>query len=165
MTEPTKAVFLSYGSEDADAAEHICAASTPKPTKPLNGRSRYAGWALGELLLLEHKPPEALEEFRKVSFEPFALTGIAMAEHSLGHSKESQQARDTLIGKYSAGGALQIAEVHAWLGDNDRAFEWLQRAFVQRDPGLGTIKAEPLFNSLHGDSRYHALVHQMNLPE
>src|SRR3974377_1715564 len=26
MTEPTKAVFLSYASEDADAAEHICAA-------------------------------------------------------------------------------------------------------------------------------------------
>jgi TolB-like protein/tetratricopeptide (TPR) repeat protein len=125
----------------------------------------YSQWTLGELLLLEHTAPEALEEFRKVSFEPFALTGIAMAEHSLGHPKESEQARDALINKYSAGGALQIAEVYAWSGDKDRAFEWLQRALVQRDPSLGTIKAEPLLNSLHGDSRYQALVRQMNLPQ
>jgi TolB-like protein/tetratricopeptide (TPR) repeat protein len=125
----------------------------------------YSQWALGELLLLEHKAPEALEGFRKVSFEPFALTGIAMAEHSLDHPKESQQARDTLINKYSAGGALQVAEVYAWAGDKDRAFEWLQRALAQRDSGLGGLKADPLFNSLHGDSRYQALLRQINLPE
>ena len=33
--------------------------------------------------------------------------------------------------------AYQIAEVYAYRGDKDRAFEWLERARRQRDAGLG----------------------------
>ena len=87
-----------------------------------------------------------------------------MAEHSLGHSRESQQALDELIAKYAHEWAFQIAEVYAWRGENDRGFEWLQRAYAQRDSALRNLKVDPFLRKLRDDPRYTALLKKMNLP-
>jgi serine/threonine-protein kinase len=55
--------------------------------------------------------------------------------------------------------------VFAWRGEKDRAFEWLERAYSQRDGGLSDIKVDPALNSLRTDSRYQALLRRMKLPE
>jgi tetratricopeptide (TPR) repeat protein len=123
--------------------------------------STYALSHLGVLELLEGKPIEALATFRKAD----SLTGIAMAEHTLGHAKESQQALDKLIAKHAQDAAAAIADVYAWRGEEDKAFGWLERAYRQRDSDLAEIKADALLASLTGDSRYKALLHEMNLPE
>jgi len=121
---------------------------------------------LGELLLLEGNAAEALTMFRKVlNYEAFRLFGIGLAEHTLGHANESQQALDELIAKYAHVSAFQIAEVYAWRGEKDKAFEWLERAYAQRDGGLAETKGDQLLASLRGDPRYVALLHKMNLPE
>ena len=36
----------------------------------------------------------------------------------------------------------------------DRAFEWLDKAVTQQDPGLSEIALEPLFANLHDDPRW-----------
>ncbi len=56
-----------------------------------------------------------------------------------------------------------IAEIHAWRGDKDKAFEWLDRA-VARRAGLGEVKVDPLLKKLHGDPRWATLLKKMNLP-
>jgi ribosomal protein L17 len=91
--------------------------------------------------------------------------GIAMAEHTLNHAKESQQALDELIAKDAQDAAYQIAETYAWRGEKDKAFEWLERAYKQRDGGLSDIKFDGLLASLHGDARFAALLQKMQLPE
>jgi hypothetical protein len=83
----------------------------------------------------------------------------------LGHVRESQQALDALIAGYSRQSAYQVAEVYAWRGEKDKAFEWLQRAYQQRDPGLTEIKFSPMLWNLHADPRFAAMVRKMNLPE
>jgi hypothetical protein len=88
-----------------------------------------------------------------------------MAEHSLNHAKESQQALDSLIAKDAQEAAYQIAEVYAWRGEKDKAFEWLERAYQQRDSGLSEINHELILASLRGDERYAALMRKMQLPE
>jgi hypothetical protein len=45
------------------------------------------------------------------------------------------------------------------------AFEWLQRAYMQRDGGLVEIKVDLLLADLRSDPRYKALLRKMNLPE
>ena len=50
-------------------------------------------------------------------------------------------------------------------GEADKAFEWLERAYQQRDGGLSSIKYDALMVSLLGDPRYHALLRKMNLPD
>jgi hypothetical protein len=39
-----------------------------------------------------------------------------------------------------------------------QAFEWLNRAYAQRDGGLVDIKVDPLLRSLHGDPLHAALL-------
>jgi hypothetical protein len=43
-------------------------------------------------------------------------------------------------------------------------FEWLERAYKQRDPGLPEINRDPLFRNLHDDPRYAELLQKMHLP-
>jgi adenylate cyclase len=119
---------------------------------------------LGMARLLQGRGEDALAAFAKIDLEAIRLTGIAMAEYTLRRAKESQQALDELIAKHTHEAAYQIAQAHAWRGETDRAFEWLERAYTQRDGGLSEVKIAPMLRSLHGDRRFAELVDKMKLP-
>ena len=68
--------------------------------------------------------------------EIWRLSGLPLAFHALGRRSESDAALAALKGKYAGEAAYQIAEVHAFRGEADLAFEWLERAYDQRDGGL-----------------------------
>jgi len=99
-----------------------------------------------------------LASFRKVDSEVFRLTGIAVAEHTLGDAAVSQAALDEIIAKHSRDAAAQIAEVYAWRNEKDKAFEWLDRAFNNRDGGLTLIKNDVFYKNIHNDPRYPAFL-------
>ncbi len=117
---------------------------------------------LGDLELLDNRLDQALTTFRKTENEGFSLAGRARAEYSLGHAEASQGILKQLI---ALDDAYATARVYAWLGEKDQALEWLERAYVERDPGVTWIKIDPFFRSLRGDPRFKALLHKMNLPE
>jgi len=77
--------------------------------------------------------------------------------------KEARAALDGLIALDDPP-AYQIAQVHAWWGDRDHAFEWLDRARNSDDAGLRYVKYDPLLRNLREDPRYKALLGKMNLP-
>jgi hypothetical protein len=83
---------------------------------------------------------------------------------SLGRKKEADATLIELIAKHHEGGAYQIAEVYAFRNQSDKAFEWLDRAYVQRDSGLIGTKVDPPLKSLHKDPRYAAFLKKLNLP-
>jgi TolB-like protein/Tfp pilus assembly protein PilF len=152
--------FLTFSRDFAAAHEALHRALEIQPESPFGLNH------LGELLLLEGNAAEALAVYRQIlNPEAFRLPGIAMAEHTLGHAKESQQALDELIAKHAQDSAFQIAEAYSWRGEKDKAFEWLERAYKQRDGGLAEIKGDQLLASLRSDPRYKALLRKMNLPE
>jgi hypothetical protein len=88
----------------------------------------------------------------------------AIAYHALGREKESDATLSELIAKYHASDAYQIAEVYAFRNQPDEAFEWLERAYTQRDSGLIFTKVDPPLKSLHGDPRFAAFLKKLNLP-
>ena len=51
-----------------------------------------------------------------------------------------------------------IASIHAGLGESDRAFVWLARAEVAREPELGFIKVDPKWDPIRKDPRFTALL-------
>ena len=57
----------------------------------------------------------------------------------------------------------QVAEAYAYRGEIDRAFQWLDRAIRQRDPGAPESKTGPLVQSLRNDPRFDAKLRQMGL--
>jgi Flp pilus assembly protein TadD len=123
----------------------------------------FAWFNLGVTSLLESNPKAALAEFRKAS-KARREAGVAMAEHDLGHVKDSQRALDALIGRYALTNAYQVAEVYAWRGERDAAFIWLERAHAQHDGILVQLKFDPLLTRLHSDPRFAAMVKKMGLP-
>jgi serine/threonine protein kinase/tetratricopeptide (TPR) repeat protein len=57
-----------------------------------------------------------------------------------------------------------VTVIHASLGDNDAAFEWLERAFAVRLPLLSHIQADPRFAPLRSDARFGELLRRMGVP-
>ncbi|MGH9600991.1 MAG: TPR end-of-group domain-containing protein [Terriglobales bacterium] len=56
--------------------------------------------------------------------------------------------------------------MHAALGDNDQAFEWLEKAYRDRDTILITnVRGHHRFAPLRSDPRYADLLRRMNLPQ
>jgi serine/threonine-protein kinase len=88
-----------------------------------------------------------------------------LVEHTRGHAREAQAALDEVVRQAQHGAAFQIAEIHAWRGDSDRAFEWLDRAYAQRDAGVSFTKQSILFKSLRKDPRYAAFLKKLGLPQ
>jgi len=148
--------FLLFSGQSREAREVLDRALSISP------ESSFAHFALGCLELMQGRAPEALTLFRGAG-DAFRQAGVAVAEHSLGHAAESQQALDELIAKYSHESAYQIAEVYAWRGEPDRAFEWLDRAYAQHDGGLGDVKIDQLFAGLRMDARYAAILKKVGL--
>src|SRR5215472_3273923 len=114
--------------------------------------------------ILQGRPQDALPEIERVNNSDSRLLLFALAYHALGRKKESDAALRELIAKYHLLCAYQIAEVYAFRNQYDEAFEWLDRAYAQRDSGLIGTKVEPLLKSLRHDPRYAALLKKLNLP-
>ena len=87
-----------------------------------------------------------------------------MAYHALGRREDSDNALKKLIATHQNDCANQIAEVYAFRGETDKAFQWLERAFQQRDPAGPELKTGPLMKSLRQDRRYAELLKKMRLP-
>jgi TolB-like protein/Tfp pilus assembly protein PilF len=120
---------------------------------------------LAMLSLCEGKPAEALAIFQRNHEEKTRLWGTAIAQRDLHHSREASQALGTLIAKYGSAYPIAIASVYAWWGENDRAFEWLDRAYAQHDPELGSIREkEGLWREARNDPRFRVLLRKLNLP-
>ena len=113
--------------------------------------------------LLQGQPASALPISQRATAEVFRHQGAALADHDLGHAKEAQQSLNELISKSATTGAYQIAEVYAWWGNKDQAFQWLERAYAQHDGGLTIVKVDPLLRSIRTDSRYAVLLRKMTL--
>jgi serine/threonine-protein kinase len=123
-----------------------------------------ASYFLGVALVAAGRANDAIALARRSQLAWFRLTFTALAQHDLGNAKESQAALDALIAGHSSESAYQIAQVHAWRGGRDRAFEWLERAYAQRDTGLPGFQNDPLLRKLHEDPRWKPFLKKLNVP-
>jgi tetratricopeptide (TPR) repeat protein len=119
---------------------------------------------LSEIYILQGRPQDALLEIKRVRLDSTRVSLYAIAYHALGRKKESDAALSELIAKYHRGSEYVIAEVYAFRNQSDEAFEWLDRAYGQRNAGLILTKVDPLLKNLRHDPRYAALLKKLNLP-
>jgi hypothetical protein len=92
------------------------------------------------------------------------LAGLAMVHWAMGRRPESDAALKSLVRKFASSRAYAIAQVYAYRGQSDRAFEWLDRAVRQHDALIPTVKADPLLRNLHLDRRFRALMATLKMP-
>jgi TolB-like protein/DNA-binding winged helix-turn-helix (wHTH) protein/Flp pilus assembly protein TadD len=150
--------FLYYAAGQYENAE----AETQQALE-LNPQKTYDHFTRGEILLEQHRPLEALTEIQREPAEIWNLTGAALAYHALGRTSDSNSALTQLITDHQGNMAYQIAEIYAYRGEPDSAFEWLNRAYEQRDAGLRSLKIDPLVEGLRHDPRYTEFLKKVHL--
>jgi TolB-like protein len=117
---------------------------------------------LGEIYVIQGRPQNALTEIESAHYEPLRAFARAIAYYALRREKESDTSLSELIANNPAK-AYQIAEVYAFRYQSDKAFEWLDLAYVQRSGSLVGMKVDPLMKSLHKDPRFVASLKKLNL--
>jgi len=120
---------------------------------------------LSILLFEEGRSDEALVEVLREPEEWARLHALAIIHHGTGRHAESDDALRELTAKYATNAAYQVAEVHAARGEADPAFEWLERAYVQRDSGLAWTKIDSFLRPLHADPRWGVCLGKMKLAD
>jgi hypothetical protein len=56
-----------------------------------------------------------------------------------------------------------LASIHMALGDADRAFAFLDKAYAERDWSLRELKMNPMWDPIRPDPRFGALLKRVNL--
>jgi predicted Zn-dependent protease len=103
----------------------------------LNPNSFWPPYNLAQIELLDGHPEKALT-VAQTTRNP-ALVMTAMAAYTLGRGDEAERALNEILSRQPQIFGYQIAEIYAWRGENDQAFEWLERSYAQHDPGLSSV--------------------------
>lgn len=146
--------LCSCAGRHAEAVEALNAAIELDPHAGENHHT------LSRALLLQGKAEEALAEAER-EVAPIARSfATALAQHALSRPDASEAALSWLIDQDAA---YSIARVYAYREQVDRAFEWLERAYNHRDPGIVNVATEPLLTTLRSDSRWRPLLRKLGL--
>jgi tetratricopeptide (TPR) repeat protein len=115
--------------------------------------------------------PEAIAEFQKArTMNPEStlnLAGLAAVWAVGGERAEAVEMVSTLqkMAQSQYVSPMDVALVHTALGDKDRAFQWLDRAFDDQAEMLLFLKRYPPFAALRGDPRFATLLHRVGVAE
>jgi serine/threonine protein kinase/TolB-like protein len=131
----------------------------------LNPREQGPHLFAGQVMLARRDPVAALGEFELETSEDDRLFGRALAYHAWGRKAEADAALFDMEKKYGEQHPFSIARIHAFRGETDQAFTWLDRAYQKRDADSVWVKGDPLLKDLEPDPRYKAFLDKMNLPE
>lgn len=125
---------------------------------------RGAPSTLALVAVARSQPDTGLGWLEQETQDLWRLQALAILQHVAGRPAEADAALAQLVAGYADVAACQIAEVYAYRGDVDRAFEWLERAYRQRDGGLSQLKGNPHLVRLESDPRYADFLRKMRLP-
>jgi len=131
----------------------------------LNPRGGLAHAFLAVTRMLQGRGEEALAIAAEESHDVFRNLAYAMIHHKLGHPEESDKALQMLITEWGWTAAHQIAEAYAYRGEADKAFEWLETAYAQRDPGIVHTAVDEFMQSLHADPRWLPFLRRLGLAD
>jgi DNA-binding winged helix-turn-helix (wHTH) protein/Tfp pilus assembly protein PilF len=108
----------------------------------------------------------AIEKMHELSGEhPFALASLASIYALAGREADARETLNRLLGiaQQRQIRTYGFAVVYASLGEPDRAFEWLENSFRERDGHLVDLKIEAFFAPLRSDPRYADLLRRVGL--
>jgi TolB-like protein/DNA-binding winged helix-turn-helix (wHTH) protein/Tfp pilus assembly protein PilF len=133
---------------------------------------------LSGLLKMTGRYEEGIEEHEKTEVLGGSSPEDAAAEANImrqalktgGEKGMWQKSLELLLAAQKQPGVVPltalVAAVYALAGDKDNAFEWLNKAYTERDGDYITlVKVDPSLKNLHGDPRFVDLLRRLGLPE
>ncbi|MEO6967847.1 MAG: tetratricopeptide repeat protein [Rhodanobacteraceae bacterium] len=119
------------------------------------------------LTTIEVQRGDANAALRAAQQEPPGIwrdVALAMALQIGTDRAAADAALKTLIDKQAGNGPYQIAEVYALRKDPGKMFEWLDRAWANRDPGISSLLFDPFLLRYKDDPRFAAFCGKVGLP-
>jgi len=97
----------------------------------------------------------------------FAIAALGHAFAVSGQSEKAQQLLGNLkkLSDQRYVSSADIAMIYVGLGDNDQAFTWLQKAYLERSWYLVLLRVDPRLDSLRSDPRFQDLVRRVGLQQ
>ncbi len=109
-----------------------------------------------------------LEKARLISGHKLDVVtaGIAVLREALEKSGERGywQAYRSLL-ESGLGNPVEVARAYAKLGQQDKAFLWLEKGYATRDSDMQLIGVDPSLDDLRSDPRFGDLMHRVGLPQ
>ncbi|HZF14637.1 MAG TPA: tetratricopeptide repeat protein [Steroidobacteraceae bacterium] len=121
-------------------------------------------YEIGRILLVRGEADAAVKEFEAEKSPAWKEFGLPLGYFAQHRAPETNAAVAALL-RETTGSEFQVAETYAYMGNPDKAFEWLDAAIVGRDPGLAWLSDDPLLKGLVGDPRYPALLRKLRMPQ
>jgi adenylate cyclase len=116
-------------------------------------------------LLLMGKRVEALAAADRESDDASKFQALACIYWAIGQRAQSDAALGALEHRFSDRNLYEIAAAHAYRGEVDAAFAWLDRAYDQKRGSLELLRVAALFRNLHGDPRWTPFLRKVKLIE
>jgi len=126
---------------------------------------------LGWVYLLTGKPEEGIASIEKAvrlsSESTLYLAQLGQAYARVGRTEQAReiQRRLEVLQQQRYVSPYHMAYVHAGLGEDERALDWLEAAYEQRAGGIFGIKGSFLFAHLRQHPRFQALLRKMKLAD
>jgi len=126
------------------------------------GQKKLGVMVIGDSFLLLGRPQEAEQAYALAAPNYWRrLTGEAILRSRARDMAGAQQKIDELRAEYGDAASTQFGEIYAQIGDKDRAFAALDRAYEIKDAGLLSMKVDPFLDPLRSDPRFAALLKKL----
>ncbi|HEX8145533.1 MAG TPA: protein kinase [Pyrinomonadaceae bacterium] len=129
-----------------------------------------AYFKLGQVYERQGRYEEAIAQYHRamqLSSNLWIMPGLGHALAMAGRTDEARQLLAELM-KMSGERYVSpyfIAEIHRGLGEIDRTFEWLEKAYEDRSDWLVWLGVEPALDGLRSDPRFIDLMRRVGLPQ
>jgi Tfp pilus assembly protein PilF len=119
-----------------------------------------------QLTIIEIMRGNAKAALEAAQSEPpgWQVDALALARQIGGDTAQADAALQTQIETDAAAGAFQIAQTYALRNNADKTFEWLDRAWSNRDAGVSYLLFDPFILRFRDDPRFVAFCKKVGLP-
>jgi tetratricopeptide (TPR) repeat protein len=153
----TLAISLLYSGKYTESREEFARVAE------LNPSVTFARAGTGLTYIFEGRYAEAVAPAEAEEVEWPRLYVLALAYAGQKRTADSDVELNKLIKANADSAAYQVAEIYAFRGENDHAFEWLERSRRQHDPGLNQAPFDPIIGRVSADPRWPAFLHSIGM--
>jgi len=135
----------------------------------LNPNDSWDHYLLGVAYERTGKVQAAISEYQKaieISGDSGSAVALAQAYSAVGKKAEAEKILRDLERKLkgTADSSYGMATIYAGLGQKDKAFEFLEKAYAEKSLNLPvSLEADLVLDSLRSDPRFQSLLRRMNL--
>jgi TolB-like protein/Tfp pilus assembly protein PilF len=162
-------VNTALGRVYSDAHRYLLALEQCRKALDLDPNIAMGHWCFGQVYIAQHRYGAAIQELElanTLGTTPLILRNLAWAYAAVGNKAKAtailasltRQSQSQYMSSYS------IRVVHAALGEKDEAFQYLERAFAERDGQITYLALDPELDPLRSDPRFQALIERLHIP-